>query len=92
MCITAWENAYSERINRTIKEEYLDGWQIKDFTTLRRLVTKAIKHHNHKRRHQSLNWITSIPFEEHVKKLPPSKRPIMKLYKHVKGCEQLKCE
>lgn len=31
MCTEAWQNAYTERINRTLKEEYLDGWDIKDY-------------------------------------------------------------
>jgi len=80
MCKEAWQNAYSERINRTIKEEYLDGWKISDYATLNRLLNKAIKHYNCKRRHQSLNWLTPLQFEKHVKNLDQDHRPKMKLY------------
>lgn len=92
MCSQAWENAYSERVNRTIKEEYLDGWLMKDFATLSRLVTKAVSHYNKKRRHQSLNWKTPMQFEQDVKKQHPNDRIKMKLYKHLESCSQYQCE
>src|SRR4051812_6754298 len=34
MCIEAWENAYTERINRTIKHEYLRHREIDSLKTL----------------------------------------------------------
>src|SRR5688572_25718031 len=88
MCKEAWENAYSERINRTIKEEYLDGWQISDFATLSRLLNKAVKHYNHKRRHQSLDWQTPIQFEKNVNNLAADQRPKFKLYNPIETCAQ----
>lgn len=91
MCTEAWENAYSERINRTIKEEYLDGWTISDYGTLSRFLSKAIKHYNHKRRHQSLNWQAPVEFEKTVKNLPTDKRPKMKLYSAIEAYPQTKC-
>ena len=36
MCKEAWQNAYTERVNRTIKEEYLDGWNIDTYQQLSR--------------------------------------------------------
>ena len=83
MCNEAWENAYSERINKTIKEEYLDGWDITDFATLCRLTRKAVHHYNFKRRHQSLTWQTPIEFERNVENLDPANRPKFKLYKQL---------
>lgn len=63
MCDAAWQNAYAERLNRTIKEEYLDGWSIKNYEELKRSVRKAVKHYNEKRQHQSLQWNSPINFE-----------------------------
>lgn len=83
MCQQAWENAYSERINRTIKEEYLDRWEINDFGTLSRCVTKAVMHYNHKRGHRNLEKKTPVQFETDVKNTPADKRPKMRLYKPV---------
>jgi transposase InsO family protein len=91
MCKEAWENAYSERINRTIKEEYLDGWQIRDYATLSRLLNKAVKHYNHKRRHQSLHWQTPVEFEKNVENLDPNQRPKLKLYSPIETCPQTDC-
>ncbi|MGC4036800.1 MAG: IS3 family transposase [Chitinophagaceae bacterium] len=92
MCNQGWENAYSERINRTIKEEYLDGWEIKDYATLSRLLKKAVHHYNHKRRHQNLNWQTPVAVEINVKKLQPNDRFKMKLYNHLEDYPQNRCE
>jgi putative transposase len=91
MCSQAWENAYSERVNRTIKEEYLDGWEIKDFATLTRLLKKAVNHYNYKRRHQNLSWQTPIQFEKDVKNILPDDRTKMKLYKQLEDYPQNKC-
>jgi transposase InsO family protein len=63
MCDAPWENAYAERLNRTIKQEYLDGWQINNFQQLQRSVKRAVAHYNEKRSHQSLNWNTPVNFE-----------------------------
>ncbi len=91
MCKEAWENAYSERINRTIKEEYLDGWQIRDYETLSRLLNKAVKHYNYKRRHQSLAWQTPLQFEKYVNNINPDQRPKIKLYSPIETCPQKPC-
>lgn len=88
MCDEAWENAYSERVNRTIKEEYLDRWEIKDFVTLSRSLKTAVNHYNQNRRHKSLKWQTPIQFEKNVENLPPADRMKMKLYKHLESYSQ----
>lgn len=85
MCTEAWENAYTERINRTIKEEYLDGWEIKDYQTLSRNAAKAVKHYNNKRRHQSLGWKSPLQFEKDVEKLTNEQKPKMKIYKQIES-------
>ncbi|PIE77331.1 MAG: integrase, partial [Candidatus Delongbacteria bacterium] len=43
MSLIAQENAYAERINKTIKEEYLAGWAIDSFEHLKKCVKKAVK-------------------------------------------------
>ena len=91
MCREAWENAYSERINRTIKKEYLDGWKIRDYATLSRLLNKAVRHYNQKRRHQSLSWQTPIEFEKNVQNLDLNQRPKLKLYNPIETCSQTNC-
>lgn len=50
----AQENAYAERINRTIKQEYLIPWNIATFSTLQRKLKIAINHYNEERIHNHL--------------------------------------
>jgi hypothetical protein len=63
MALSAQDNAYAERINRTIKEEYLDYWQPKTFDQLRKYTDKAVFNYNQKRKHVNLKRLTPIEFE-----------------------------
>jgi transposase InsO family protein len=92
MCKAAWENAYTERINRTIKEGYLDRWVIKDYKSLSRSVTKAVKHYNNKRTHKNIGDKSPVQFEKEVKNLPKEQRPKEKIYKPLERYPQNECE
>ena len=59
------ENAFAERIHRTIKEEYIDHWQPEDLKELRKYVNKAVKNYNGKRIHNNLKRVTPNYFEQH---------------------------
>jgi transposase InsO family protein len=83
MCVQSWENAYGERINRTIKEEYLDYWEIKNFEQLKRCVDKAVKHYNEQRPHWNLGLKTPAQFEKDLKNIPVSKRKTIVIYQEV---------
>jgi transposase InsO family protein len=63
MATTAQDNAYAERINRTIKEEYLRYWKPKNFEQLRRQLSTAVKHYNQKRLHSHLERMTPNGFQ-----------------------------
>jgi putative transposase len=54
MGLKGQNNAYAERINGTIKNEYLKHWQIESLESLKRKVKKAVEHYNRKRVHNSL--------------------------------------
>lgn len=92
MCKAAWENAYTERINRTIKEEYLDRWIIKDYETLSKSVDKAVKHYNNKRKHKNIGDKSPVQFEKELEKLLEEQRPKEKIYKHLERYPQNACE
>jgi transposase InsO family protein len=80
MCDTALDNAYAERINQTIKAEYLDHWQIESYAQLKRMVSKAVKHYNNKRLHNHIGRKTPVAFEQLVMCLPEQQRPVIKIY------------
>lgn len=82
MCNEAWENAYTERINRTIKHEYLRHRKISCLYTLRKEIEKVVKLYNEKRPHWSLpHQMAPARFEEYVNNLSKGKRPKMMIYK-----------
>ena len=77
----AQENAYAERVNGIIKNEYLTYWQIKDLSMLRRLLHRAINHYNSKRIHSSLpNKKTPNAFEQELISLKGQERPTVIVY------------
>lgn len=80
MCEQAWQNPYAERINKTIKEEYLCGWKIKNYSELKTAVSRAVKHYNGKRTHKELNHTNPIAFENKCRSIRTEDRPKMKIY------------
>lgn len=54
MCCSALNNAYAEKINDVIKNEYLRYWSIDSFTELRKAVKRAVSNYNTKRPHGQL--------------------------------------
>lgn len=53
MGMIATENAFAERVNGIIKNEYLNQWKIKDEQDLMRKTKKAVDHYNQKRKHRA---------------------------------------
>jgi len=90
MCRHAWENAYTERLNQTIKREYLDHWTVADYRTLSQKLNEAVRHYNTKRKHDSLNKKSPVEFEQEIGKLPMDQRPIEKIYLHSENDNPIK--
>lgn len=67
MCEVALDNAYAERLNGIIKNEYLHYHQPKDLVMLRKLTSKALKNYNCTRLHLGLHKKTSpAQFEQRL--------------------------
>lgn len=64
MSLCAQDNAYAERINKTIKEEYLNHWKPKNYNQLKSYINKAVMHYNHKRKHNNIMKLTPTIFEK----------------------------
>jgi transposase InsO family protein len=80
MGLKAQDNAYAERINRTIKEEYLQVWSPKNYDQLKMQVTKAVTHYNTKRPHNHLNRLTPAEFENRCLTDPHFKKPTITIF------------
>jgi putative transposase len=80
MALSAQDNAYAERINRTIKEEYLDHWKPKTFSQLKSQVNRAVKNYNSKRSHNHLEKKNPEEFISYWSTLKPEERPVITIF------------
>lgn len=77
----AQDNAYAERINGTIKNEYLKYWEINSLSELQKKLTKAVNHYNNKRIHNELpGRQTPLEFDESLLDLESQRRPTVIIY------------
>lgn len=78
MCNDVLENAHCERVNGTIKNDYLNRWDIRNFEQLKQRVLDAVDNYNN-RVHRTLK-MTPIGFETCVKELSAEMRPVVEIY------------
>tara|TARA_R110002049_G_scaffold246502_2_gene420600 strand:+ start:424 stop:1089 length:666 start_codon:yes stop_codon:yes gene_type:complete len=74
MALSSQDNAYAERINSTIKEEYLDYWKPKTFAQLKIMTKRAVTNYNSKRVHNNIDNRSPIDFELEFPDMPRHKR------------------
>ena len=80
MALSAQDNAYVERINRTIKEEYLDHWKPNSFEQLKKMTAKAVKNYNNKRIHNNIDRMSPEEFINQFSLLRPQQRKLMTIF------------
>ena len=80
MGLIAQENSYAERINRTIKEEYLSYWKRENMSQLKLQVKKAVYNYNNKRSHNHLPKMNPTEFINHWKKLKEKDKPKITIF------------
>jgi transposase InsO family protein len=82
MCLNAWQNAYCERLNGIMKNEYLKNWKILDYDTLVNSTDRAVKLYNEDRPHTKLpERLCPSKFEQKLSQGLFRIKPTMKLYK-----------
>lgn len=85
MCKAAWQNAYTERINGTLKNDYLYSWDIEGLSDLRRAVRKAIHAYNSEKPHRSLpGRMNPTAFEIQLASTKKSTHPIVEIFNYEK--------
>lgn len=78
---TALDNAYAERINGTIKNEYLKYWDIETLEKLRARVKRAVNNYNNERLHDHLPGDhTPVSFEKEYVNYSDRDRPKVIVY------------
>lgn len=79
MCSNVLENAHCERVNGTIKNDYLQKWNVKSKAKFYRKLHNAVDNYNN-RNHRSLQKMTPIKFENHLKNIDPENRIPMSVF------------
>jgi hypothetical protein len=78
MCTNALDNAYAEKLNDVIKNEYLEYWEITDFGKLKRSVKKAVDNYNKVRHHGQLPMrVAPLEFERYLRDNKTPRPPSM---------------
>jgi len=80
MCNEVYENTHIERVNDTIKNQYLKRMEIRTKEELKKKLGEAIKAYNETRPHQSLKMMSPIEYEKHLLTIEKEKRYKMKIY------------
>lgn len=65
MCEHAWENPYSERVNGTVKNDYIRKWAPSTEAELASCLDRAVMLINEQRPHSSLKFNTPLVVDEH---------------------------
>lgn len=76
----AQDNAYAERINGIIKNEYLIPWQIDSFRQLKACTHKAVTDYNTRRLHRSLCRSCPADYEANYWALPENNRKLQVIH------------
>jgi transposase InsO family protein len=85
MCKEAWQNAYTERINGTIKNGYLYSWDVQTIEGLKGAVKKAVRAYNTEKPHRGLpSRMCPSDFEDYLIATERSKHPQLKIFDYEK--------
>ena len=79
MCKVAQENAYVERIQGTLKNEYLKEWPLK-ISNIQQFASKLKKLYNDERPHESLQMLTPTRYAQLIRLTAKKDRPEMEIY------------
>lgn len=87
MCEEVYENTHIERLNETIKNQYLNRMDISTEKELKLKVTKTIDTYNFLRPHKSLGKLTPYQYEVNLKSIPLQNRKSMEIYTMIKDVD-----
>jgi putative transposase len=83
MCKQAWQNAYTERVNGTLKNDYLYTRDINALPQLRKALNRDVELYNTEKPHSNLpDRMSPLKFEEYLQQVPKSKHPKLKIYEY----------
>jgi hypothetical protein len=80
----AQENAYAERINGTIKNEFINYWKPKSLQQLKKMVTQAVNYYNLKRPHNHIDKLSPDEYLQSIERNNRSQKRTITIFKPLK--------
>ena len=80
MCNEVYENAHIERVNGTIKNMYLEHWNISTFEQLQKQLKRAVDTYNNSKPHSAIGDRTPVAFEQYIKELNDENKPKLPIW------------
>src|SRR5699024_6142914 len=72
----ATDNAFGERVNGIIKNEYLIPWALGSFRELKKRTKQAVSDYNTKRHHGALGRCAPLDYEQACQQLPEREQTV----------------
>lgn len=88
MCDEVYENTHIERLNETIKNQYMNRWQIQTEHELKQKIKQTIHAYNYQRPHHSIFNQSPVAFENNLKTQPQNERYKLEIYTNKKEIDQ----
>ena len=79
MGLSCYENPFAERLNSTVKNEYLLPKNLITFLALAAELLRTLHLYNTDRPHQSLNYLTPLAYEAFIAPIPQNQRIPLKI-------------
>ena len=76
MCKSVYDNSHMERLNGTVKNDYLIPLGVETFREVKRMLPIVVNRYNNLRPHSSLEQKTPLEFEQSIAELPIKNRPV----------------
>lgn len=80
MCSSVYENTMQERVNRTIKNQYLKHWDIKNLPELIKRLEDAVFAYNYDKPHKALGKMPPVEYENHIQNIALNDRFKMQIH------------
>ena len=79
MCKSVYDNSHMERLNGTVKNDYLIPLGVETFREVKRMLPIVVNRYNNLRPHSSLEQKTPLEFEQSISELPIKNRPVLQI-------------
>ncbi len=80
MCDDVYDNAHQERLNGTIKNDYLHFLDTFSLRRVQNSLREAVKRYNEEKPHSAISYMTPIAYELYLQQLPIKQHTPMPIY------------